>query len=437
MNDNVKIEQIVLGSIISFPNIYPKLKSKLSLNIFTDPTHKIIFNVIEQLWENGKPFDLVIISKELSKKGIPNIKELDKYMIGLTMNVSSSANIESYLMILVEDAIKRDFVQKFSVLTNLAKQKEQDIFDLRDKAFETFDNLFIEKFVEANKQNETFATLVDKVEAKFQNMNNANGITGIPSSLDIINKPIGGWQNSDLTILAGRPGMGKTSFMIQQIIDVAKQDLAVGIFSLEMSAEQITSKIITNYTNIRNSSILRKGLNQQEALQYWDKKDDLVKLPIHIDDTPALTINDVKLKSKLMKMKYDIKILFIDYLQLIVYDKAKTREQEISKISRELKAVAKELDIPVIALSQLSRAVEQRMDKRPQLSDLRDSGSIEQDADEVIFLFRPEYYGIEQWEDGMPTNNQVEIILAKNRNGGTHSERYYANMATSSFRNYE
>lgn len=434
--NNIDIERLVLGLLITFPDTYSQYKSKLSVNLFTEFRHQIIFETIDNLWQKNEPIDMVLIIKELSKMGK---KDLDIYLIDLTMSASSPAHIEYYIMILVEQYIKRDFVHKFTILTNMARQDEQDIFELRDKSFELFDSLFIDKFIEANKHHITFSELVQKVEDKFRKITNGDlgGITGVASSLDVINKAFGGWQNSDLTIVAGRPGMGKTAFMVQQIVDFANQDKAVGVFSLEMSAEQITARIITNYTNIRNSSILRKGLNNEEIDQYWDKKENLIKLNIHIDDTPSLSIENIRLKAKMMKMRHDIKVIFVDYLQLATYEKAKTREQEISKISQGLKSIAKELDIPVIALSQLSREVEKRPNKRPQLSDLRDSGSIEQDADEVIFLYRPEYYNIDKWDEynSESTNNEIEIIIAKNRHGGILPERCKVNLATSSFYN--
>ncbi|MDY3319504.1 replicative DNA helicase [Riemerella anatipestifer] len=436
-NKDTKMEQIVLGSLIVEPSLFATYKSKLSINLFTEQSHKVIFEMIENLWQNEQPIDAFILIREFNKKGI---NALDKYILDLITVVTSSANIEYYIMILVELYIKRDFIYKFSTLTSLAKDS-QDIFEIRDKAFEYFDDLFINKFIEVNKQNEKFADLIEKVENKFRSITNGNntGITGLESSLSVINKTFGGWQNSDLTIIAGRPGMGKTAFMIQQIVDVAQVGMPVGVFSLEMSAEQITSRVLTNITEIKNSSVLRKGLNDEELQIYWQKKDDLVSLPIHIDDTPSISIQNIRTKAKMLKLKYDIKILFVDYLQLITYEKANTREQEISKISRGLKSLAKELDIPIIALSQLSREVEKRPNKRPFLSDLRDSGSIEQDADEVIFLYRPEYYGIEEWDDfynNEPTANEIEIIIAKNRHGGIQPERCKVNMATSSFYNH-
>ena len=340
-------------------------------------------------------------------------------------------------MILVELCIKRDFINTFSRLINFANTPTQDIFSIRDKAFLAFENLFIDRFVNDNQQNKSFSSLVEMVQEKTIKIGKGER-TGIPNKLDIINKVIGGWQKSDLTIVAGRPGMGKTAFMVHQIVDVTEQGLSAGVFSLEMSAEQIAGRIITNYTGIPNYSILRKGMNEEEWNKFYEDKDILNSLNIHIDDTPSISIHDLQVKAKILKLRHNIDIIFIDYLQLITSDKQNNREQEIGHISRGLKAIAKELNIPVIALSQLSRNVENRIDKRPMLSDLRDSGSIEQDADEVIFLFRPEYYGIEYWDneyDNKPTENEIEIIIQKNRQGGLLSARHQVDLPTSRFMN--
>ena len=418
-NTNIKLEKEILAYLIQEPPLFANHYTKLNLNLFTTKENRLIYSVIADLWENGKGIDLMIVTLELNKRGHSH---LDHYVIDLMTNSFSSANFEYHLMVLVELSVKRDFIDKFSKLLRFAQEPNMDIFDIRDKAFEYFDNLFLDQFIDNNKQYQSFSSLVHKAEERFDNIN-LNGITGIPSSLGIINKTMGGWQTSDL----------------QQLVDLAIQNMAVGIFSLEMSAEQIAVRIITNYTKIPNSSILRKGLKDDERERYYHYKEDLTKLKIHIDDTPSISIQDLKVKAKMMKLKYNIKALFVDYLQLATYEKSQNREQEIAKISSGLKAIAKELDIPVIALSQLSRAVESRPNKRPQLSDLRESGSIEQDADEVIFLYRPEYYNIDEWDDynNAPTKNEVEIMIAKNRNGGLLDERYKVNMAISEFRNIE
>ncbi|HAY3555738.1 replicative DNA helicase [Elizabethkingia anophelis] len=434
MNSNINFEKVILGMLLVDSSVFPRYNTKLSVRLFENKDHQVIFEIINSLWQNNKPVDMMIVIMELEKIGR---RGLDKYIIELTLGVSSSASFDYYLKTLVELSVKRDFIEKFTRLLKIANNPTEDVFDIRDKAFEYFDNLFIDQFIEENKQNQTFSDLVNKVQEKFENINPGE-VTGIPSSLDTINKAIGGWQNSDLIIVAGRPGMGKTAFMVQQIVDAVKQNIPTGVFSLEMSAEQITGRVITNYTGIPNSSILRKGLKYDEIEKFAYLKKELLSLKIYIDDTPGISIQNLRIKAKMLKLKYNIGIMFVDYLQLATYDEAGNREQEIGRISRGLKAIAKELDIPVIALSQLSRKVEDRPGKRPMLSDLRDSGSIEQDADEVIFLYRPEYYGILEWDSSYNnegTENEAEIIIAKNRNGGTLDERCRVNLPTSKFMN--
>ncbi|HCD9235887.1 TPA: replicative DNA helicase [Elizabethkingia anophelis] len=434
MNSNTNFEKVILGMLLVDNSVFPRYSPKLSVRLFENKDHQIIFEIISSLWYNNKPVDMMIVIMELNKIGK---KGLDEYVIELTLGVSSSASFDYYLKTLVELSVKRDFIEKFTRLLKIANNPTEDVFEIRDKAFEYFDNLFIDQFIEENRQNQTFSDLVIKVQEKFESINPGE-VTGIPSSLDTINKVIGGWQNSDLIIVAGRPGMGKTAFMVQQIVDAVKKNISAGVFSLEMSAEQIAGRVITNYTGIPNSSILRKGLKYEEVEKFAYLKKELLSLKIHIDDTPGISIQNLRIKAKMLKLKYNIGIMFVDYLQLATYDKAGNREQEISNISRGLKAIAKELDIPVIALSQLSRKVEDRPGKRPMLSDLRDSGSIEQDADEVIFLYRPEYYGILEWDsdyNNEGTENEAEIIIAKNRNGGILSERCRVNLTTSKFMN--
>lgn len=434
MNSNINFEKVILGMLLVDSSVFPRYNTKLSVRLFENKDHQIIFEIVNSLWQNNKPVDMMIVIMELEKIGR---RGLDKYVVELTLGVSSSASFDYYLKTLVELSVKRDFIEKFTRLLKIANNPTEDVFDIRDKAFEYFDNLFIDQFIEENKQNQTFPDLINKVQEKFENIR-PREVTGISSSLEIVNKVIGGWQNSDLIIVAGRPGMGKTAFMIQQIVDAVKQNIPAGVFSLEMSAEQITGRVITNYTGIPNSSILRKGLKYDEIEKFAYLKKELLSLKIYIDDTPGISIQNLRIKAKMLKLKYNIGIMFVDYLQLATYDKAVNREQEISNISRGLKAIAKELDIPVIALSQLSRKVEERPGKRPMLSDLRDSGSIEQDADEVIFLYRPEYYGIEEWDsdyNNEDTENEAEIIISKNRNGGILSERCRVNLTTSKFMN--
>ena len=438
MNDtiDIEIEQRVLGNLIVECQLIGKYYTILNVSLFSASAHQTLFEVIMDIWNKNEAVDLLLISKELRKRGLS--KELSPYCVELTSKVTTTAHMEFHLMVLVQNAVKRDFISKFSTLLHFANDPDRDIMDIRDKAFEYFDTLFVDKFIENNKQQKPFPELVEKVQQNFENIMKGKPM-GLESSLSIINKAFGGWQNSDLTIVAGRPGMGKTAFLVQQVVDMVMIGKSVGVFSLEMSAEQIAGRIITNYTDIPNSAILRKGLKDIEIQRYIQMKPNLLEMNIHIDDTSAISIENLKIKAKMMKLKHNIDILFVDYLQLITYEKAKNRENEISYISRSLKGIAKDLNIPVIALSQLSRNVEQRNDKRPLLSDLRDSGAIEQDADEVLFLYRPEYYNIKTWDvpeyNNELTDNQVEVIIQKNRHGGILSERYRVNMPTSKFMN--
>jgi replicative DNA helicase len=441
-NSNPEIECYVLGCLLSDNKAFTKVFDKISLELFTLTRHQRLFALLEEMYQKNIPATLASLNWEMKKR---NLNFDSGYIINLISSVSSTANLEYHVMILVELQVKRDFIRVFSQLIRMAQDKSNDIFDIRDQAFQSFDNLFIEKFIDRNRQNHNFKDLIEKVQQKFEGIEQGV-IPGIYSSLKIIRKAFGGWQNSDLTIVASRPGMGKTSFMVQAVIDVvtvSNSCYSAGIFSLEMGAEQIAGRVVTNLTGISNSSLLRKGLSEDEKNIFKSWKETLKKLNIHIDDTAGISIDDLRVKAKMMKLRHNIDILFVDYLQLMTAGKQQkngTREQEIAAISRGLKAIAKELNLPIIALSQLSREVEKRADKRPMLSDLRDSGSIEQDADEVIFIYRPEYYGFTSWEEedfGKTTEGQAELIIAKNRHGGTLNERCGVDFTTSRFFNLE
>ena len=243
---------------------------------------------------------------------------------------------------------------------------------------------------------------------------------GVPTAVRDINLKLNGYQQSDLTIIAGRPAMGKTAYALNDALHQARLGYPVGIFSLEMSARQLTARLFANYAGIDSNKLAFGTLSQSEYDVAAGLRSSFSKLPLYIDDEPYLSLLSLKIKAKKWVREKKVKIIYIDYLQLINNNlKGRTRDQEISEISRTLKGLAKELDIPIIALSQLSRTVEARGDKRPMLSDLRESGAIEQDADNVLFLYRPEYYGIPQWEDNTPTTNEVEVIISKFRNGTT------------------
>jgi len=275
---------------------------------------------------------------------------------------------------------------------------------------------------------DTANSLVKEAIDKIKALKDKEGLSGIPSGFRDVDKETGGWQNSDLIIIAARPAMGKTAFLLSMARNIAVQhQIPMALFSLEMASVQLITRMIASETGI-SSEKLRKGqMSDEEWQRLFNNVSELENAPLYIDETPALSVFDFRAKCRRLVMQHGVKIIMVDYLQLMTANNggkgSGNREQEIATISRSLKAIAKELNVPVIALSQLSRGVEGRPNKRPQLSDLRESGAIEQDADIVSFLFRPEYYKIENWEDGSPSAGQAELIIGKHRNGAVTDVR--------------
>jgi replicative DNA helicase len=249
-----------------------------------------------------------------------------------------------------------------------------------------------------------------------------NGVSGLTTGIGSVDRIIGGHQKSDLMYMAGRPGMGKTAMALSEMLSMAVHGVPVAFFSLEMSSSQVILRLLAMLTGIDGSKLMKYKLDTDELRLFQSKKDYLNMLPIYIDDTAGLSVFDLRTRVKTMVEKHSVSIVYIDYVQLLGSGTRKpgqNREQELSLISRNLKLIAKECDVPVIALSQLSRAVEARSEKRPMLSDLRESGSLEQDADIVVFLYRPEYYGVTADEAGNSVEGLGEYIVAKQRNGST------------------
>ena len=419
-DENIEIEKRVLGALIVDSQVMAENHSLLNVNLFTTTEHQTIYKTIEEVWRRSHTVDLILLTARLREK---KIEAYTTYCIELTEIVSSSANIEFHIRLLIQNYIRRNFIENFSSLVEKAKEETTDIFDLLDDSFN-----FLHQFFLNNQQVQKVSGIINEFTTEYANSGKP---IGIQSSLNIINKAFGGWQKSNLSIVAGRPNMGKSAFFSQEIISVAEQNYSVGIFSLDLSNKKIVINFISNITRIPSNSIIRKELDELEYRILSNETKKLEQMNIYVDDTPSISIENLMKKAKIMKLEYNIDILFIDNLQLICYNKASNREQEVSFIVRSLKSLAKELDIPIVVLSQLSRNVEQRIDKRPILSDLKDSGTIEEVADEVLFLYRPEHYGKENWgaEYSLEsTKNQIEIIVAKNRYREKLSERYSIDM---------
>lgn len=421
------LEEVVLGAMMIDKKGVDEVIDILSPEAFYKEAHQHIFQAIFELFENSEPIDLLTVSTQLKKNEKLDLIGGDFYLISLTQKVSSSAHIEFHARIILQKFIQRSLIKISSEIIENAYDETQDVFDLLDNA-----EAKLYEVTQGNikRSSETAQNLVIQAKKKIEEISNKEGLSGIPSGFTKLDRLTSGWQSSDLVIIAARPGMGKTALTLSMARNIAvDQGIPVAFFSLEMSSVQLITRLISSETGLSSEKLRTGRLEKHEWEQLNVKVKDLEKAPLYIDDTPSLSIFDLRAKARRLASQYGVKLIVIDYLQLMTAGsnlKGGNREQEISTISRNLKALAKELDVPVIALSQLSRAVETRGgSKRPLLSDLRESGAIEQDADIVSFIYRPEYYKIEEWDDEerTPTEGQAEFIVAKHRNGGLDSIR--------------
>jgi len=422
----VDLEEAVLGAMMIDKKGVDDVIDILHSEVFYKESHKLIYEAIYTLFQSTEPIDLLSVANQLRKTGNIDAVGGDFYLVGLTQKVSSSAHIEFHARIVLQKFIQRKLITISSEIIEESYDETVDVFDLLDSA-ET--KLFEVTQGNLKKSSEKAENLVKQAIDKIQEISNKEGMSGVATGFARLDALTSGWQPSDLVILAARPGMGKTAFVMSMAKNMAiDYGTPCAIFSLEMSSIQLITRMISSETGISSGKLRKGDLEPHEWEQLNVKVKDLTKAPIFIDDTPSLSIFDLRAKARRLASQHGIKIIIIDYLQLMTAGSAANgnREQEISMISRNLKALAKELAIPVIALSQLSRAVETRGgSKRPLLSDLRESGAIEQDADIVSFIFRPEYYGLTEWDDDDHSNceGQAEFIVAKHRNGGLENIR--------------
>lgn len=383
---------------------------------FYSESHALIFSAIGELFRDGNPVDMITVTNQLRKNGtISHIHENGAYYVAqLTANVSA-ANVEYHARVVREMAIKRNLIDIAGRIQSQAYEDGADAFELID---EVQTALLGPELSAGDSTQQAPPQVYAKVIHLLQGRKDRE-VTGVPSGFSKVDGLTAGWQPTDLIIIAARPGMGKTAFVISCAENAG---VPVDVYSLEMSAPQLTERRISGAYNIDNYNLKRGRLTDHEwQLLTTDPKKIQTK-PIYIDDSSALSITELRIRALRRKKKYGTGLVIVDYLQLMKGNGDGNREQEIGSISRGLKALAKDLNVPVIALSQLSRAVETRGgDKRPQLSDLRESGSIEQDADIVSFLYRPEYYGITVDASGLPTTGKAEFIIAKNRHGSTEA----------------
>lgn len=419
----VEIEEAVLGALMLERDALSNVIDILHPESFYKDANQEIYRSIIELFNDSQPIDIKTVTHQLRKNGKLEVIGGAHYVAELTTKVNSAANIEYHSRVIAEQSIKRELIRISSEIQRDAYEDTIDVFKLLDRAEQSLFDVS-ESHIRKNydKMSALLHQAIDEIQTK---KDRKDGLTGVASGFSALDRVTSGWQPSDLVIIAARPGMGKTAFVVSALRNAAIDfQSPVAIFSLEMSSVQLVNRMISAEAELESEKIKRGDLADYEWEQIVHKTDKLSQAPIFIDDTPALSILELRAKSRRLVSQHGVKLIIVDYLQLMTGDTSGksggNREQEIASISRALKGIAKELNVPVIALSQLSRAVETRGgDKRPQLSDLRESGSIEQDADMVMFLYRPEYYGLDTDESGMPLNGLGEVIIAKHRNGRT------------------
>ena len=440
------LEEAVLGAIMLEKNAFDAVIEILKPECFYVEAHQRIFKSMQSLANKSQPIDILTVAEELRFKEELEMVGGPYYVTKLTNAVVSSAHIEAHARIILQKFIQRELIRISGEIIGDAYEDSTDVFDLLDdaesKLFEITNNHLRKNF-------DTIDSVLVKTIQRIEDLRHKNeDVTGVPSGFTGLDKVTYGWQNTDLIILAARPAVGKTAFALnlaRNAVMHPTKPTAVALFSLEMSAGQLVQRILAAESEIWLEKIARGKLEEHEMKQLYARGiQRLAQAPLFIDDTPALNIFELRAKCRRLKNKHNIGMVIIDYLQLMSgtgENRSANREQEISNISRNLKALAKELNIPIMALSQLSRAVEQRGDKEgsrvPQLSDLRESGAIEQDADMVMFLYRPEYYDVTTNAEGENTKGLTEVKIAKHRNGSLETVKLKALLHIQKFVNWD
>lgn len=412
---NIEAEQAVLGAILIEADALTTVTELLIPHDFYRKTHQMIYEAILKVAESGEPVDLITVTSELQNAG--QIEEIGgvAYLANLANSVPTAANVDHYSALVREKSVMRRLINTATKIATTGYEGGVDVGEMIDEAEKR-----ILEITQAGSISKGFTPIKDVLLNTFERIeflfSNKGGVTGIPSGYPDLDKMTSGFQRSDLIILAARPAVGKTAFALNVAQNIAvRAGETVAIFSLEMGKEQLVQRMLCAEANI-DAGKMRTGFLEEDD---WPKLTmavgTLSEAPIFIDDTPGITVHDIRAKCRRLKSEQGLGLILIDYLQLIQgRGKGDNRQQEVSEISRTLKLIARELHVPVIALSQLSRSVEQRQDKRPMMSDLRESGSIEQDADIVSFLYRDDYYNPES-----ERKNIIEVIIAKQRSGPT------------------
>ena len=414
---SVESEQSILGSILLDKDAMITVSETIKSDDFYKEAHKVIYESMIKLNNKNEPIDLITLTEEIRKEGYLSDVGGISYITSLSTIVPTTSNVKYYAEIVKEKSVLRKLIKASNDIISLGYSGSTKVEDVLEKAEKQIFNISQEKSTSDDFKSIN-AVLMDTYEMIEHLYNNKSDITGVTTGFKDLNKKINGLQRSDLLLIAARPAMGKTAFSLNLVQNAALEgNASVAVFSLEMSKEQLVQRMLSSQSAVELSKIKTGKLNEHDWPRILDAMSVLANAKIHIDDTPGIRISELRSKCRKLKIEQGLDLILIDYLQLMEGDgNNESRQQEISKISRSLKVIAKELNCPVVALSQLSRAPEQRADHRPMLSDLRESGAIEQDADIVMFLYRDEYY-----HPDSERKNVGEVIIAKNRHGETGS----------------
>ncbi len=430
------VEESVLGIMLLEPNSVVKGLTNLSSDFFYVPKNNAVFTAIQSLYDKGSAIDMLTVVNYLNEHNLMDVVGGVFEVVKLTNSVISSAHMDDWIKILQAKYLQRQGIKiGHELVANSYEGSEADAIlnNASSSILKAQENVF------RNTEKSMMQYLVNLAVARDKSLK--DGHLGINTGYHGLNSALNGWCAPDLIILAARPAQGKTAFMLNTILNVLRQGISVGIFSLEMSGEQLVNRLLSLESGIPHTKLRYADMDDAQLTRLRKAEGMLEKVPLYIDDTPSLNIRDLRSKATILKRKYGIKFLCVDYLQLMSgIDKRGNRETEIAEISRGCKIIAKELDIPVLALSQLSRAVESRQDKMPQLSDLRESGGIEQDADSVVFLMRPETYGIREVEikgTTISSENVCVVKIGKNRHGSLRTMPFKFVGETMKFMEYE
>jgi replicative DNA helicase len=411
---NVEAEEAVLGSLLIDPDAIIRIATFLQPDDFFVERHSWVYEAVRDLHERREPADLVTLTDELERR-----EQLDEvggsaYMTGLINATPTSIHVEYYARIVERTAVLRRLIGAAGEIARLAYQDTEDAAEVVDRAEEI---IFGVASRQVDRDLRPIYRVLDKFMDRIEYLREHQGeIIGIPTGLSDLDKLLGGLQRSDMVVMAGRPGMGKTSLALSIALQAARRhQKRIALFSLEMSDEQLVQRLVSAETGIDSQRIRLGDIKEDEWATFLQATNLLSNTHIFIDDTPAISALELRTKARRLHAEHGLDLLIVDYLQLMRGDnRSENRQQEISFISRSIKALARELNIPILALSQLSRQVESRHDKRPMLSDLRESGSIEQDADVVLFIYRDDMYNP---DTEFP--NIAEIIVSKHRSGPT------------------